>query len=117
MSAGDEIRGMANKFAAAPAKAVTMIRQATVKTTIDTAADARRNAPVDTGYLRSTIATEYEFSGDGVIGSVEAGANYAVHVENGTSRMAPQPFLRPAFDKHREKWIRAMEQVGAQVIQ
>ena len=117
MGAGDEIHQMATRFAAAPAKAVTKIRQATVKTTIDTAADARRNAPVDTGYLRSSIATEYEFSGEGVIGSVEAGANYAVFVENGTSRMAPQPFLRPAFDKHREKWIRAMEQVGAEVIQ
>ena len=116
MGAGDEIRQMANRFAVAPAKAVTMIRQATVKTTIDTAADARRNAPVDTGYLRSTIATEYEFSGDGVIGTVEPGANYAVHVENGTSRMAPQPFLRPAFDKHRQKWIRAMEQIGAEVL-
>lgn len=116
MGAGDEIRGMANKFAAAPAKATALIRTATVKTTIDTAADARRNAPVDTGYLRSSIATEYEFSGDGVTGSVEAGANYAVHVENGTSRMAPQPFLRPAFDKHREKWIRAMGQIGAEVM-
>ena len=116
MGAGDEIRQMANKFAAAPAKATALIRTATVKTTIDTAADARRNSPVDTGYLRSSIATEYEFSGEGVTGSVEAGANYAVFVENGTSRMAPQPFLRPAFDKHREKWIRAMEQVGAEVI-
>ena len=116
MGAGDEIRAMAHKFQAAPGKAVKMIRQATVKTTIDTAADARRNAPVDTGYLRSSIATEYEFSGDGVVGSVEAGANYAAYVENGTSRMAPQPFMRPAFDRNRAKWVRAMEQVGAEVL-
>lgn len=116
MSAGNEIRGMANKFAAAPAKATALIRAATVKTTIDTAADARRNAPVDTGYLRSSIATDYQISGTSVLGAVEAGANYAAYVENGTSRMAPQPFLRPAFDKHRQKWIRAMEQIGAEVI-
>lgn len=116
MGSGDEIRRMANRFAAAPAKATALIRTATVKTTIDTAADARRNAPVDTGYLQSSIATEYEFSGEGVTGSVEAGANYAVFVENGTSRMAPQPYMRPAFDKNRKKWIRAMEQIGARVL-
>lgn len=116
MGSGDEIHRMANRFAAAPDKAVVLIRTATVKATIDTATDARRNAPVDTGYLRSSIATEYEFSGEGVTGTVEAGANYAVFVENGTSRMAPQPYMRPAFDKHRKKWIRAMEQVGAQVL-
>ena len=44
-------------------------------------------------------------------------ARYGRLQEFGTVHHAPQPFLRPAFDKHREKWIRAMGQVGAQVIQ
>ena len=50
MTASAEIRGMSQKFGAAPAKMLHLVRQATTKTALDTLADSRRAAPVDTGY-------------------------------------------------------------------
>lgn len=38
----------------------------------------------------------------GVIGRITIGASYAIHLERGTPRMAPRPFVRPAI----EKWLR-----------
>lgn len=55
---------------------------------------ARRLVPVDTGYLKSTIRTE----ADAEEGRLIADADYAGYVEFGTSRMAAQPYLRPAAE-------------------
>ena len=76
---------------------------AALKTHIDTkieriviaaTADAQRYAPVATGVLRSSIS--YVRKGPGSY-SIIATAPYAVYVELGTSRMAAQPYLRPAL--------------------
>lgn len=59
---------------------------------------AKRYAPVDTGELRSSIAGSV--SGSTVkdcTGRVEATADHAEYVEYGTSKMAAQPYLRPAL--------------------
>lgn len=61
------------------------------------AGDARRLAPVDTGTLRDSI--RHEVSG-GVLW-VLVGVDYGGDVECGTSRMAAQPFLRPALYRRR----------------
>ena len=75
MTAGREFRGMADRFRTAPDKAVAMIRDATAKATLDTQRVARERAPVDTGYLRSSIAATIDpGSTSGVIvGEVTAG--------------------------------------------
>lgn len=57
---------------------------------------AKQRAPVDTGYLRSTIGVT--LSDDSLIAVVGASANYAAHVEYGTARMGPRPYLGPAFE-------------------
>lgn len=54
--------------------------------------EARRLAPVDTGRLRSSITVKRTPDGAVVGSNVE----YAPYVEYGTSRMAAQPYLRPA---------------------
>ena len=59
---------------------------------------AQRYAPVKTGELRSSISGSV--SGSTVAnctGRVSASARHAGFVEFGTSRMAAQPYLRPAL--------------------
>ena len=113
---GDAIRAHAGKLRAAGRNVTPMVVAATVKATLDTQAQARELAPVDTGYLRSSLAVETGASGTSVYGQVTAGANYATYVENGTSRMAPQPFMGPARETNNPKWLEAMRQIGVEAI-
>lgn len=60
--------------------------------------DARSRAPVQTGYLRSSISSVSVESGKSA--NVVVGAPYAAYVEYGTYKMAARPFLTPAFEAH-----------------
>ena len=51
---------------------------------------AKARAPVDTGRLRDSIRAE----ADGLTARVITDCEYAASVEFGTSRSAPQPFMR-----------------------
>ena len=72
---------------------------------------ARAIVPVDTGYLRSTIAREKVDDRKYI---VKAEAEYASYVEFGTSRMAAQPYLRPALERTgwKEIFRRALARIG-----
>ena len=59
--------------------------------------DARLIVPIDTGALRASIRT----TRDGLTGTVGSDLDYASYVEEGTSRMAAQPFLSPALYRNR----------------
>lgn len=62
---------------------------------------ARQLCPVDTGALRDSIAIETYAGhrpGFGTAKRIVVGQFYAPFVEFGTSRMAAQPFLMPAFE-------------------
>lgn len=87
------------------------IRRATNRVGSDGAALVKRSAfaveklgkqfcPVDTGFLKGSITTD--FSGDGRFGAMEAEigpeASYGVYVELGTRRAAPQAYMGPALD-------------------
>ena len=56
-------------------------------------------APVDTGYLKGSIGKRVTRKS----AFVGASAEYAPHVEMGTSRMAAQPFLVPALELSKAK--------------
>lgn len=59
---------------------------------------ARRLCPVDTGALKASIqAVSVE---TGKTAEVVVGEEYGKFVEFGTYKMAAQPFLYPAFEKH-----------------
>jgi HK97 gp10 family phage protein len=60
------------------------------------AADARRRAPVQTGYLRSSIRAESVSIGK--TAQIVVGADYGRFVEWGTYKMAAHPFLTPALE-------------------
>jgi HK97 gp10 family phage protein len=62
------------------------------------AKDMRRYVPVLSGDLRSTIRVEHgEGFGRVHFGDVSRGIDYHLYVEFGTSKMAAQPFARPAL--------------------
>lgn len=63
-------------------------------------ARAQRIVPKRTWALHDSITAETKQSGAKVTTTVGAGGgrvNYALYVERGTSRMAAQPYLRPAL--------------------
>lgn len=63
-------------------------------------------APVDTGALRNSIMVD-EVTPDRAI--IAPHTEYAEHVEFGTTRMAAQPYLRPALDEHTGEIVAAIE--------
>lgn len=67
---------------------------------------AKVAAPVDTGTLRNSIMVD-EVTPERAI--IVPHTDYAEHVEFGTSRMAAQPYLRPAVDEHEREIVAAIE--------
>lgn len=88
------------------------------KTALDIERDAKAFAPVDTGTLRSSISTEV--TGDGRHGQISAEigptAAYGIHVEFGTSRTAPQAFMGPAFDRHANEFVTAVDAITRDLL-
>lgn len=88
------------------------------KTAYDIEADAKVLAPVDTGTLMGSISTT--ITGDGRHGTMAAEigptAEYGAFVEEGTSRMAPQPYMGPAFDRRSPLFEAAVARIGADLL-
>jgi len=82
------------------------------KSAYDLRAEAQYEAPVDTGFLRSSISA----SVNGLEAEVGPTADYAFYVEHGTSRMPGQPFLFPALDRITPTFEAAMAQVLTQEL-
>lgn len=61
---------------------------------------AKTIVPVDTGRLRSSIASEVRQIGPVIKGFIGSNLHYAPYVEMGTRYMSAQPYLRPAVDAH-----------------
>lgn len=88
------------------------------KTIHDIERDAKTAAPVDTGALKNSISSE--ITGDGrsgtMAGEVGPTVDYGLWQEIGTSRMPPQPYLAPAFDRRIDPFTRAIAQIGGEVL-
>lgn len=113
-----ELRALATDLGTVPKTAGPMAKVIVKKTAKDIEGTAKTLAPVDTGFLRSSIKTSdlRSVSQDSPAAEVRAGANYAVYQELGTSRMAPQPFMNPAADRHEPAFMQAMEQLAGKVL-
>ena len=83
---------------------------ATRKSTLDMERIAKSIVAVDTGALKNSIHIEESSSFGSFASSVIADTNYAVFVERGTSRMAPQPYMAPARAAVEPGWVAAMAQ-------
>lgn len=64
---------------------------------------AQRLAAVDTGDMKRSIRMEVENNGFQV--GVQANMEYDQYVELGTRFQEAQPFIKPAFDEQKEKFI------------
>lgn len=76
-------------------------------------ARARQLAPVRTGQLRASINAEAQGETRFVIG---ASAPYATYVEYGTSKMAAQPYLRPAIEEYAPSLVPTIRHELEQVL-
>lgn len=65
--------------------------------------NAQRLSPVDTGHLKRSIVIT--MSDGGLKAEVKPTAEYAPYVEFGTRFQASQPFIRPSYQKQREKFL------------
>ena len=96
-----------------------MAQAAFRKTVLDIEATAKNKVPVDTGNLKGSIGHS-DLRSVGTSGSMYAEigptAEYGYFVENGTSRMAPQPYMGPAADIHMPLFEQAIAQLGGEVL-
>ena len=89
----------------------TAIEQAMKEAVLIVEADAKRNAPVDTGRLRASITNEVrKIAGAVLEGRVGTNVDYAKYVELGTSRQDPQPYLRPALRNNFEQIVSIIQE-------
>lgn len=72
------------------------IKQALARAAFEAEGEAKRSAPVDTGFLRGSIQVAQVTEREATIG---VAAEYGLYVEEGTSRAKAQPYLRPALEK------------------
>ena len=91
-------------------------RAAVLKTARDIEADAKHMAPVRTGNLRNSITTEATDVASLVEAVVGPTAEYGAHVEFGTSRQSPQPYLGPAADNRLPSLEVALAEIGANIL-
>ena len=90
-----EVHHLALDLESAATEITRKAELAVAKTAYDTVATAQAIVPVDTGYLKSTIDADV----DGLDAEVGPTAEYGGYVEEGTSKMAAEPYLGPAFDQ------------------
>lgn len=73
-------------------------------------ADAQRAAaPVLTGATRDSISAERVAPAVWISGPE---TSYSRHLEYGTSRMSPQPFVAPAGDRYADDFAESIAEVG-----
>jgi HK97 gp10 family phage protein len=88
------------------------------KTAHDIEATAKIFAPVDTGHLESSISTTV----DVLTAEIGPTAEYGDYVERGTHnddgsvRMAAQPYMGPAADTHESTFGMALGKVGGSIL-
>lgn len=107
-----EVRHLAFDLGKAPADVEEKAARAIAKTAHEIEADAKAIVSVDTGFLKNSISTDV----DGLTAEIGPTANYGVYVEEGTSRMSPEPYMRPAFDRRKEGLVQALEQIAGDIL-
>ncbi len=93
-----------------PVEKVDQIKPVVAATGVRVVRDGKLAAPVDTGFLRSSIGMDLDDDGLGV--EVGPSASYGGYVETGTSRMAPHAYMGPALDRNSGPFMQAIDQIA-----
>lgn len=104
-----ELAALGVRLTAAGPAAQAQAQAALGRTAYAIEGDAKVNAPVDTGNLVNSISTDLS----GMTAEIGPTAEYGVYVELGTSRMAGQPFMAPAFDRRVPEYVNALSQIAS----
>lgn len=107
-----ELDRLAADLGHAPAKVETGGRVVVSKTTAATERSAKAFCPVGEGDLRDSIRSVT----DGLEGEVIAGTDHAEYVEDGTSHMAPQPFMTPALRAHEVEFVAGFSTLAGNIL-
>jgi HK97 gp10 family phage protein len=121
MVTGDasEFIALAARFENASGRIGAPVSAAVRKTATAIETDARALAPEGpTGDLRDSIHTVFLGDGRGAVMDAEVIADvpYARFVEEGTSKMAPQPFMTPAGDRHHPALGEAIDKAAGDLL-
>lgn len=106
-----EMRSLASNMDAIPVAIVPLVSTVVRKVGFDVQSHAQRRAPVDTGNLKSSISMTFEQSATSMHADIGPTAHYGKYVELGTSRMAPQPYMRPALESNLRSFDSAIDAV------
>ena len=96
------------------------VRTVVRKNGADLQTKAQKNAPVGTpqstgipGYVGGTLkrSVELDITDGGLTAEVEPTADYAAYVENGTRFMEAQPYLKPAYDEQKKKFVKDLNEL------
>ena len=109
-----ELRTLAADLGKAGYDATRKAQQVVRKSALDVQTVAAEKAPVDTGFLKASIGVD--MAGDDLTAIIGPSASYGRFVEEGTSRMAPQPYMSPALDAVTPGFVAAMEQLGGDIL-
>ena len=96
------------------------VRAVVRKNGADLQTKAQKNAPVGTpqstgilGYVGGTLkrSVELDITDGGLTVEVEPTADYAAYVEYGTRFMEAQPYLKPAYDEQKKKFVKDLNEL------
>lgn len=90
------LESLLRKLDAMGGNVIDALETAVNQTVLYAQGEARANAPVDTGMLKSSISTEFERSAESAIGTVYTNIEYGLYQEMGTVNMPAHPFMVPA---------------------
>ncbi|HEY3559659.1 MAG TPA: HK97-gp10 family putative phage morphogenesis protein [Kribbella sp.] len=113
-----ELRALAGDLEKGAAKVGKAAPVVVSKSAHDIEATAKILSPVDTGNLMGSISTEVE----GLSAEIGPTAEYGGYVEDGTHnddgsvRMAAQPYMQPALDTHAPTFETALGKVGEAIL-
>lgn len=107
-----ELVQLAAELAGAPGRAQVGALMHNRQTAGRVEATAKSLVPVETGLLWGSITADVT----GLTAEIGTDVPYAGFVEYGTSRMAPQPYMGPAGDRHEPDYVNGAADVGERAV-
>lgn len=108
-----DISSFARRLAVLPRRMEDAMVRVVEENAGQAAENARDLAPVDSGELKHGIAVRKYGRAEGAVISA---APHSVMVEYGTSRMPPQPFMLPAAQDARGKFMESARTAAREVL-